>query len=103
MAYRRSPARVLAPLALIGAFCAVFLLVQGSPDPAPTPLSTTVAPARTAAPHPTATPATYVVRSGDTLLAIADRTGVALDRLLTLNPSVDPNTLRVGQHLRLRR
>jgi LysM repeat protein len=42
------------------------------------------------------------VRSGDTLGAIAERVDVPVDRLLVLNPDVDPQSLRAGQRLRLR-
>ncbi len=45
----------------------------------------------------------YVVRSGDTLSSISVRTRVGLQRLLSLNPSVSPNSLQAGQRLRLRR
>jgi hypothetical protein len=44
----------------------------------------------------------YVVRSGDTLAQIADRTGVPVDRLVSLNPSVDPQGLVSGQRIKLR-
>lgn len=48
-------------------------------------------------------PATYVVQSGDTLLAIAHRTGVPLVRIEALNPQVDPQILIAGEKLKLRR
>ena len=44
----------------------------------------------------------YVVRSGDTLAEIAERTGVPVDRLVSLNPSVDPQGLVSGQRINLR-
>ncbi|TMK40957.1 MAG: LysM peptidoglycan-binding domain-containing protein [Actinobacteria bacterium] len=47
-------------------------------------------------------PQSVVVRSGDTLSAIAQRSHLPLARLKHLNPKIDPNTLRVGQRLRLR-
>lgn len=46
---------------------------------------------------------TYTVRSGDVLSAIAEKTGVPLDRLLDLNADLDPQVLRAGQKIRLRR
>lgn len=46
--------------------------------------------------------ATYVVKSGDTLTAIAHRTGVPVAVILTLNPEVDPQILIAGQTLKLR-
>jgi LysM repeat protein len=50
-------------------------------------------------------PKFYVVKQGDSLSAIAAKTGVALDRLTALNPSVSspPYSLQTGQRLRLRR
>ena len=44
----------------------------------------------------------YVVKPGDTLAGIATRTGVAIDRLIALNPSVDPQELVTGQRIKLR-
>jgi LysM repeat protein len=46
----------------------------------------------------------YVIRPGDTLSAIAAKTGVSVGELQTLNPSLaaDPNALQTGQRLRLR-
>lgn len=44
----------------------------------------------------------YVVKNGDTLSAIAERVGVALEDLQRLNPKVTPQSLVPGQRLRLR-
>lgn len=44
----------------------------------------------------------YVVKPGDALAAIAQRTGVPEDELLELNPDVDPLALAPNQRLRLR-
>lgn len=54
-----------------------------------------------AKPHRT-TAATYVVKSGDTLTAIAHQTGVPVAQILALNPEVDPQILIAGQTLKLR-
>jgi LysM repeat protein len=45
--------------------------------------------------------AAYSIRSGDTLAVIAERFGTTVDRLMELNPGVDPTALRVGQALRV--
>lgn len=45
---------------------------------------------------------TYVVEPGDTLTAIAEKTGVSLRRLQALNPDLDPQTLTAGQEIRFR-
>jgi LysM repeat protein len=42
----------------------------------------------------------YVIKAGDTLGAVADRTGTSVDRLLELNPGVRPTSLRIGQRIR---
>jgi hypothetical protein len=44
----------------------------------------------------------YVVKPGDTLARIAERTGVSIDRLLALNPTIDPQSLVTGQRIKLR-
>ena len=108
---RRSPARFLAPLALVAVIVALFAIVTGSSDPdeGPEPNQATEA-------QPTATPEgerkegererrprrTYVVRPGDTPSQIAEETGVPLEQILELNPDLDPQTLSPGQRLRLR-
>jgi len=101
--------RLLAPLALIVCAAAVLLVVRATladeQDPAsrrPAPRST--ADSGTSTTQRTASPRrkTYVVRSGDVLSTIAERTGVSVERILRLNPRVDPQSLRTGQRLRLR-
>ena len=44
----------------------------------------------------------YVVRAGDNLALIAEKTGVTLEQLRVLNPSLDPQGLVTGQRVRLR-
>jgi LysM repeat protein len=46
--------------------------------------------------------ATYTVESGDTLTAIAHKTGVPVAEILALNPEVDPQILIAGQTLKLK-
>ena len=41
------------------------------------------------------------VRPGDTPSSIADRSGISTERLLELNPSVEPDALKPGQTLKL--
>ena len=53
----------------------------------------------TALPSPTATPYTYQVKKGDTLLGIALHYGLTIDALKAANPNVDPNFLSVGTQL----
>jgi hypothetical protein len=44
----------------------------------------------------------WVVRAGDTLAAVAARTGVPMARLLELNPKLQPTALFIGQKIRIR-
>jgi len=44
----------------------------------------------------------YVVKEGDALSAIAQKTGLTVDRLMELNPTLDPLTLVPGRRIRLR-
>ena len=44
----------------------------------------------------------WTVRPGDTLAQISAKTGVAVGRLEVLNPHADPQTLAIGERLRLR-
>jgi LysM repeat protein len=109
----RSPARFLAPLALvIFAVALVTVLSSSSPsDPAPNRTGGSSGSGSGAATAtPTATPRsttkgrrTYTVRSGDTPSGIAEKTGVPLSQILDLNPDLDPQTLSPGTKLRLRR
>jgi LysM repeat protein len=45
---------------------------------------------------------TYTVETGDTLTAIAHKTGVPVAEILALNPEVDPQILIAGQTLKLK-
>jgi LysM repeat protein len=47
-------------------------------------------------------PASYEIQSGDTLVAIAHRTGVPVREIEALNPEVDPQILIAGETLKLR-
>jgi uncharacterized protein YbjT (DUF2867 family) len=95
-------ARFLAPLALVAAVIGVILVVllsTGSNDPAPAPPAhranvTHTTPVKRKA-------RAYVVKSGDSLTAIAVKTGVSLETLERLNPDADPQALRLGERLKL--
>lgn len=45
---------------------------------------------------------TYTVETGDTLTAIAHKTGVPVAEIMALNPEVDPQILIAGQTLKLK-
>jgi LysM repeat protein len=45
---------------------------------------------------------TYTVQNGDTLTAIAHKTGIPLSEIMALNPGVDPQILTAGEVLKLK-
>jgi LysM repeat protein len=45
----------------------------------------------------------YVVKSGDTLTSIAQKTGLTVAELQALNPEVDPQILTEGETLKLQK
>jgi LysM repeat protein len=115
---RRRPSRYLAPLALAATCAGIYLIVShgvrsnstpqgGSPNttqhnsPGGRTGTSTTSSTRTTT---TGTGVSYyVVRSGDTLSAIAVQTHVPVATIERLNPGIAANALRVGQRLRLRR
>jgi LysM repeat protein len=103
---RRSPARVLAPLALVVFTIAVVAVVVASVgggdegDSGARPSSSRAA--TTTAPGPRPRRTTYIVKTGDTLGLIAEKTGVSVERLQELNPDLDPQALLSGQRIDLR-
>jgi Tfp pilus assembly protein FimV len=101
---RRSPARYLAPLALAASITATIVVIEnglGAP-PARHPVARLI-PRHAGHRSAARGPRYYTVKLGDTLSAIALRTGVALATLQALNPNVSANSLQPGQRLRLRR
>jgi LysM repeat protein len=100
----RNPTRLAAPLALLLAAIAVLIVVQtsrqdssASSSPAVTQPAVTK-PARRAA---RSSPRAYVVKAGDSLSLIAEKTDVSLEELQRLNPDLDPQALQTGQRLKL--
>jgi LysM repeat protein len=106
---RRSPARLLAPLALVGFVIALILVINGagsgdgSSDKSGSQVTATA----------TATPGRkgkggrkqrtrYTVKPGDTPSGIAEKTDVPLSQILELNPDLDDQTLTVGDRIKLR-
>jgi LysM repeat protein len=104
----RSPARFLAPLALVGFALALFIVVSNTTgDDAGEPgAQGTSAPAQ-ATPTPKSErkkrrKKTYTIKAGDTPSGIAVKVGVPLDQILELNPDLDPQTLTPGTKIKLR-
>lgn len=96
-------ARIFAAIALAGAALLVVVVVAGSlGDSDSSSKSDDRNVQRSNRSRPKTTAKTYVVKSGDTLVSIAHRTGVPVVHLLALNPEVDPQILIAGQTLKLR-
>jgi LysM repeat protein len=96
-------ARIFAAAALVGAVVVIIVAIAGSLGGSGS--STNSRPGKSSHPHSAAhgtTASTYVVKSGDTLVAIAHRTGVPVAHLIALNPEVDPQILIAGETLKLR-
>ena len=105
-AARGKVARVLAPLALVAAAIAVAVVVSST-------LSGSESGGDRERPRGERTgeqrdreraqpEETYVGQPGDTLSGIAEQTGVPIERLIRLNPDLDPQTLNSGETVKLR-
>lgn len=112
-------ARFLAPVVFLAAFTIAVLIVrsglsrddESTPSPATvleTRTTTTTTPRTTTQRTVTQTTATpppdrelYEIEAGDTLEIIAADRGTTVERLLTLNPGLDPVALRIGQRIRV--
>src|SRR4051812_36306746 len=107
----RSPARFLAPIALVAFAFALYTIVndardRGGSSSGGVPANTTPAAKGSKKQSSSKKSAkrkrkTYVIKSGDTPSGIAEKTGVSVATLQKLNPDLDPQALTVGQRLRL--
>ena len=100
--------RLLAPAAFLAAATVAVLLIRagmGAESGPSTTVPTVTAPARTDT-EPTTTARTpqpprrtYTIEAGDTLDQVALEHDTTVERLLELNPRIDPTSLQVGQTL----
>ena len=104
----RSFARLAAPIALVAVAIAFLLVVAGSSTDgddgeraAETSERTSTEETTERRPAPRRA-ATYTVKTGDTLGAIAEKTGLDVETLQELNPELDPQALVSGQKIKLR-
>jgi LysM repeat protein len=96
-------ARIFAAIALAGAVVVVIVAISSSlGDSDSSSKSGHGSGHKSHRVQPKTTAKTYVVKSGDTLVAIAHRTGVPVAHIVALNPDVDPQILIAGQTLKLR-
>jgi LysM repeat protein len=112
---RRSPARLLAPIALVTFVLALLIVIassgtdesssdgdgragqqQGGVETTPGETTTT------GEAEPRVSGTFYTVKTGDTLGGIAETVGIPITRLQELNPELDPQALVSGQKIRLR-
>ena len=112
---RRSPARLLAPIALVAFVFALFIVIAGSGTDEDSATTATAPRSKRAVRETTPGETTttdeaeprvsgtfYTVKTGDTLGGIAETVGVPVTRLQELNPELDPQALVSGQKIRLR-
>jgi LysM repeat protein len=109
---RRSPARWLAPLALLACAFAIYTVVDQEllkdDGAAKTATSTTGSGGKsttstTKKRSSSKKAKSYRVKTGDTFSGIADKEGVEVDALQAANPDVNPSSLSPGQKLKLPR
>jgi LysM repeat protein len=110
-----SPARLLAPIALVLTALALIIVVSSGGDDSSSggsgaePTATATAASnreerrerREQAQDDEADTKTYTVKSGDSPSSIAEAEGISVDELLEANPDADPNALGVGDELEI--
>ena len=113
---RRTPLRVLAPVAIVAFAIALVVVLSGSNGSAHGGSAADraakardlgpAAPQRAGRRHRASSgqlpQSVYIVKSGDTLGGIAQKTGVPITKLQDLNPGLDPSGLQTGQRIKLR-
>jgi len=106
----RSPARWLAPVALLVCAVAAISVVQSSSSSSGDDGGSSTQTTKTATSSgagqkktPTKRKRTYTVKQGDILGVIAEKNGTTVEELQALNPSIDAATLHAGQKIRLPR
>ena len=101
----RSPARFIAPLALVAFGVALFLVLSTAlkDDPGTSNSGSPTSSQQSGKDgKKKKAPKIYVVKTGDTPSGIAEKTDVPLTTILQLNPDLDPQVLTPGQELKLR-
>jgi LysM repeat protein len=106
---RAEVARFLAPAAFLLAVTVAVLLVRAglhgggkSGTTTPTTQPQPIARSTTTRPKPKPAPRRfYTIQSGDTLDTVAAKFGTTTQKLLALNPAIDPHALSIGQKIRI--
>jgi LysM repeat protein len=114
---RRSPLRILAPVALIAFGVALALIItsanksgaSGGTNPTKAEKARDLGTGTTKSRSHRHTSSRnrlpkriYIVQNGDTLGSIAAKTGVPVQRLQELNPNLDQFSLQTGQRIKIR-
>jgi peptidoglycan DL-endopeptidase LytE len=107
---RAEVARFLAPAAFLLAVTIAVLLVRAglrgggatttTRAPQPQPIATRSTTTTRPKPKPAAR-RFYTIQSGDTLETVAAKFGTTTQKLLALNPTIDPHALSIGQKIRI--
>jgi LysM repeat protein len=103
-------ARLLAPAAFLAAATVAVLLIRAgldsrdeptatAPPAATRPLRTDTESVTTRSRPPAPVRRTYRIQEGDTLDQVAFDHDTTVERLLELNPRIDPTSLQVGQRI----
>jgi LysM repeat protein len=101
-------ARVAAPAAFLAGVTLAVLLVRAGLDGEATTTAATTSPTVIVQEPATTTAARpqqrvfATVAEGDTLAEIASEHDTTIERLLDLNPALDPTNLQIGQRVRVR-
>jgi len=95
-------ARIIAVLALIGAVIVIVVVVSTATNSSNSSTRHKQHQAQKEKSKHRTKAKTYTVQTGDTLTAIAHKTGVPVAEILALNPEVDPQILIAGQTLKLK-
>jgi LysM repeat protein len=114
---RRSPLRILAPVALIVFGVALAMIISSANNSGASGSGTSATKAEKARDLGTSTTKSrsrkrtsrdrlpkriYIVQQGDTLGSIAAKTGIPVAKLQELNPQLDQFSLQTGQRIRIR-
>jgi LysM repeat protein len=95
-------ARIAAVLALVGAVIVIAVVVSTAPSGSDSKGQHHHQHHAQKEKQPRTQAKTYTVQNGDTLTAIAHKTGVPLSEIMALNPGVDPQILNSGEVLKLK-
>ena len=100
--WRAELKRYGAPAAFLAAVTVAVLLVRAGLDTGSTTTTPTTARTATATTTAARRPSYYRLRQGETISDVAVRFDTTVERLLALNPGIDPNALEVGRRIRVR-